>query len=279
MMNPSNNKTAKTQTAGTQKQPQQKTQPKPQAQPKQQPQQVQQLPLFYKRVVPLNRERHGDLYIETVDGYAFAAQTNSIFISAVEFPMVIAEYPIVFATNNQGGIYPVVLLGLKNSQNLFVNEQGKWDAGYIPAYARRYPFILAAPEPASDKFTVCIDEAYPGFNTAKEGQPLFDGKGEHTPMLTQAVNFLKDYQEHVQLTTDFCRNLVELQVLEPMQANVKLQSGEDLSIGGFQCVKREKLQQLSPGKLADLVKTGQMELIYAHLLSLNNVSKLINRLR
>jgi len=271
-MSPSKDKTvAEKKPAGTQ---QTRSQPQVQTQTEAN---VQAQPLFYKRVVPLNRERHGDLYIETVEGYTFAAETNSIFISAVEFPLAMTEYPIVFA-HSQSGIYPVVLLGLKNNQNLFVSDQGKWNADYIPAYARRYPFILATAEPKSDKFTVCIDEAYPGFNTAKEGQPLFDDKGEHTAMLTQAVNFLKDYQGHVQLTNDFCKNLVELQILEPMQANVKLQSGQDISIGGFQCVKREKLQQVNPGKLADLVKTGQMELIYSHLLSLNNVAKLINRM-
>ena len=84
----------------------QQAKPQPQAQP--------QLPLFYKRVVPLNRERHGELYIETVNGYAFAAETNSIFISAVEFPLAMVEYPIVFATSGDGGVYPVALLGLKN---------------------------------------------------------------------------------------------------------------------------------------------------------------------
>ena len=272
MSSPKDKSATETKTAGAQKPAQQKSQSKPQTQTPAQP-----MPLFYKRVVPLNRERHGELYIETVNGYAFAAGTNSIFIAAVEFPLAIGEYPIVFAPFGNS-IFPVVLLGLKNNQNLFVNDKGDWSAGYIPAYARRYPFILATPDDGSDKFAVCIDEAYPGFNTAKEGQPLFDAKGEHTPMLTQAVNFLKDYQTQVQLTTEFCKSLMELQVLDPMQANVKLQSGEEISIGGFQCIKREKLQQLSPGKLADLVKTGQMELIYAHLLSLNNVNKLINKL-
>ena len=288
-MSQSKDKAGETKVSGAQRQQQQK--PKPQSQPQQksqsQPQtqarsqlqlKPQPLPLFYKRVVPLSREQNGELYIETVAGYAFAAGTNSIYVSAVEFPMAIGDYPIVF-TPYGDGIFPVLLLGLKNNQNLFVNDKGEWDAGYIPAYARRYPFILATPQPGSDRFTVCIDEAYPGFNTAKEGQPLFDEKGEHTPMLTQAVNFLKEYQGHVQMTMEFCKTLVDLQLLEPMQANVKLLTGEDLSIGGFQCIKREKLQQLSPGKIADLVKTGQMELIYAHLLSLNNITKLINKLK
>lgn len=273
-MSPSKDKTVtEKSTVGTQK-----PRPKQQVQT-QQKAQMQPQPLFYRRVVPLNREKHGELYIETVEGYSFAGETNSIYISAVEFSPALIEYPIVFANNGQNGVFPVALLGLKSSQNLFVNDQGKWEADYIPAYARRYPFILATPDAATDQFTVCIDEAYPGFNTAKEGQPLFNEKGEHTAMLTQAVNFLKDYQEHVHLTDQFCKSLVEVEILEPMQANIKLQNGEDLSIGGFQCVKREKLQQLNPGKLADLVKTGQMELIYAHLLSLNNVAKLISRIK
>ena len=268
-MSPSKTKpAAENKTSGTRTQPQAK--PQQQAQPQ---------PLFYKRVVPLNRQQHGELYIETVEGYGFAAETNCVFIAAVEFPLAIIEYPIVFASLGEKSVFPVVLLGLKNNQNLFVDNKGAWNAGYIPAYARRYPFILATPDPASEQFTVCIDEAYPGFNTAKEGNPLFDSKGEHTEMLNQAVNFLKDYQGHVRLTSEFCNNLAELQVLEPMQANIKLPDGEDLSIGGFQCIKREKLQQLSPGKLADLVKSGQMELVYAHLLSLNNVSKLISKLK
>lgn len=234
------------------------------------------LPIFYKRVVPINKEVHGDLYMEPADGFAFARDTNSIYIAAIEFANTAAEYPIVFA---MGEIpFPVVLLGLKKNQNLYVNKKGVWDAKYIPAYARRYPFILATPDEKAEQFTVCIDEGYPGFNTAKEGEPLFTEKGEQTGVLEQAVNFLKDYQAHVGLTTEFCKNLASLNLLEPMQANVKLASGEDLALGGFQCVNREKLSQVSPGKLADLVKTGQMELIYNHLFSLNNVSTLVNKL-
>lgn len=238
-------------------------------------------PLFYKKVVPLNKEQHEKLFIEPIEGYGFAKETNSLYIAAVEFGKVCREYPIVFGTDAQDAIYPVILLGLKNNQNLFVDDKGKWDADYIPAYARRYPFILASQtndNGEEQKFAVCIDEAYPGFNTADEGQALFDDKGEQTTILNQAVDFLKDYQNHVQITTELCKKINELGILEPMQANIEMKSGEKLSVGGFQCVNREKLNTLKPGKLADLVKTGQMELIYAHLLSLNNVATLLNKL-
>ena len=235
-------------------------------------------PIFYKRVVPLSKEQHGQLYLEPVEGFAFARETNSLFITAVEFPRAAKEYPIVFGSDNSGNVFPVVLLGLKKNQNLYVDKEGQWRAEYIPAYVRRYPFILAQPDSGQDKFAVCIDESYSGFNIAKEGQPVFNAKGAQSPILKQAVEFLKDYQNHVQLTTQFCKTITGLDLLEPMQANVEMKGGSKFALGGFQCVKREKLGMVKPGKLADLVKSGHMELIYAHLFSLNNVSTLLNRL-
>jgi SapC len=236
-------------------------------------------PVFYKNVVPLSKEQHLELFLEPLAGFDFANKTNSLYIAAVEFPQAAREYPIVFGKDPNDIVFPVALLGLKANQNLYVDEKGEWNASYIPAYARRYPFILARGNTAEQQqFTVCIDEGYSGFNTAKEGQPLFDSEGEQTELLTKAVDFLKDYQNHVELTTLFCNNLVELDLLEPMQANIEMRSGEKLSIGGFQSISREKLKAVEPGKLADLVKTDQMELIYAQLYSLRNVNTLMEKL-
>ena len=235
------------------------------------------LPQFYKNVVPLNKDVHSELYIESIDGYQHTKETNSIYIAAIEFIKSAFEYPIVFTQSDDKKVFPVVLLGLEKNQNLFVDNNGKWLADYIPAYVRRYPFILATNDDASN-FTVCIDESYPGFNTAKEGQPLFNDKGEQLDLLTQAIDFLKDYQNHVQLTTLFCENLSKLDILEPMQANIEKSSGQKFSVGGFMVVNREKLKALKPAQLAELVKTDQMELIYAHLASLNNLNGLMKRL-
>lgn len=234
-------------------------------------------PVFYKNVVPLNKEQHKELFLEPQDGFEFAGQANSLYVAAVEFPQASMEYPIVFARDNDEQLFPVALLGLKQGQNLYIDKSGKWDASYIPAYARRYPFILARGNAEDAQYAVCIDEGYTGFNTAKEGQPLFDKEGKETELLSQAVNFLQDYQKHVELTTQFCGSLSDLDLLEPMTANIQMKSGEKMSIGGFFCVSREKLKALKPGKMADLVKTDQMELIYLHLQSLRNVNSLLSK--
>ena len=236
------------------------------------------LPLFYKKIVPLSKEQHKKLYLEPVEGFGFAAGTNSLYIAAAEFPRASREYPVVFAQDPQGNMFPLVLLGLKKNENLFVDKSGKWNADYVPAYVRRYPFILATPDLKTNQFTVCVDESYAGFNTAKEGQPLFNAKGEDGPVLKQAVDFLKEYQTHVRLTEAFCKNLKELDILEPMQANVSLKSGQKISVAGFQCVSRAKLKELAPKKLVELAKSDQLELIYCHLQSLSNVANLTRKL-
>ena len=236
------------------------------------------LPLFYKKVVPLNKEVHGELYIEPIEGYQHTKDTNSIYIAAVEFLQNAKEYPIVFTKGSDEKLFPVALLGLQQDQNLFVDKKGQWVADYIPAYVRRYPFILATPDANNKNFTVCIDESFPGFNTAKEGKPLFNEKGEQLDLLKQAIDFLQDYQNHVQLTTLFCENLSKLDILEPMQANIERVSGDKLSLGGFMGINREKLKALKPTQLTELVKTDQMELIFAHLASLSNLNSLMQRL-
>jgi hypothetical protein len=235
-------------------------------------------PIFYKNVVPINKEHHGELFIEAVDGFGFANSSSSLYIAAVEFPQASQEYPIVFGKDASDVVFPVALLGLQPNQNLYIDDNNKWNATYIPAYARRYPFILAKASGATDdQFTVCIDEGYTGFNTAKEGKPLFDQQGEQTEILTQAVDFLKDYQNHVALTTVFCENLVKLDLLESMTANIETKSGEKMSIGGFFAISRDKLKMSKPENLSDLAKTDQLELIYSHLNSLRNVKTLLDK--
>ena len=231
-------------------------------------------PLFYKKVVPLNKALHGDLYVEPVTSYKHASGINSVYIAAIEFLKASKEYPIVFGNSSDGSIFPVVLLGLKNNQNLYLGKKGDWLGDYIPAYVRRYPFILATDAGNGNTFAVCIDESYPGFNKDKKGQRLFDDKNEETKLLKQSVEFLKDYQNHIQLTALFCNNIKELGLIEPMQANIE-KSGKKQVLGGFMCVNRSRLQALAPDKLSELMKSDQLELIFAHLNSLTNLEKLI----
>jgi hypothetical protein len=67
--------------------------------------------------------------------------------------------------------------------NSFVGDSGQWRSNtYVPAFIRRYPFVLAQSD--NDEFKVCFDEAYAGWNE-EEGRELFAESGENSPYLTR----------------------------------------------------------------------------------------------
>jgi hypothetical protein len=228
---------------------------------------------LYKNIVPLNEKRHADLSVEMADDYSYFSATNATYLSLVEFAKASREYPIVFAGVDDK-IFPMAILGLESNQNLYLNKRARWVAEYIPAYVRRYPFILAEDKGA---LTVCIDESFKGFNTDSKGKRLFDGDGRQSKYLKQMMGFLKQFQEEYQRTITFVKRLSEFDLLEPMHANVELNSGVKLSLTGFFVVSRQKLKSLDADKIEILIKTDEMEMIYTHLISLGVFDRLMEK--
>jgi len=232
--------------------------------------------LFYGNPVPLNSTRHRDLKIAPAkDGYSFATKTNSIPLMGVEFMEAAKEYPVVFAKAGEAFV-PVALVGLRNEENLFVDAEGKWDARYVPAFARRYPFVLAQGGP-EDKLTVCIDESFSGFN-AEEGQPLFDESGEQSPRLKEIVAFLNDFHGQALRTERFVKRLQEQDLLVELTANVRMADGQNLTLAGLYAIDEAKLLKLDDAVALDMFRVGEMALAYSHLVSLSNVQRLVERL-
>jgi hypothetical protein len=92
------------------------------------------------------------------------------------------------------------------------------------------------------------------------------------------LKFLQDYQTQYHRTQVFCAKVRALELLEPMQADVQMRSGERLSLRGFMAVNRTKLKALQGDKLAELAKTDELELLYLHLQSMRNFTSLPERI-
>jgi hypothetical protein len=230
-------------------------------------------PIFYQSVKPVSEQRHAGFFVEQSSDYSFARSTNAVFLSVVEFAKASHHYPIVFAGNNDS-FSPVALLGFEKEQNLFMKGRTIWDADYLPAYVRRYPFILAS---SGSEFTVCIDEAYSGLNQEERGERLFEKDGSQSTYLQRMVGFLQQYQANFQRSQVFSLHLKELGLLEPMHANVELNSGAKLSLTGFYTVNRDRLKKLDAGVIGKLAKSEELEWVYIHLASLDNFNRLMER--
>jgi hypothetical protein len=232
--------------------------------------------LIYETAVPVSKARHQDLSVQVGDDYSFSRNVNSVPLTAIEFPHACGEYAIVFA-GNETTVMPAVILGLRNDENLYLSDKGAWQAKYLPAFVRRYPFVFSSSDEGKN-FTLCIDERFAGCNREGRGQALFASDGKPSAYTENVLKFLQEYQAQFQRTQVFCRKLSEHDLLEPMQAQVTTQKGDKLSLSGFKAISRERLKKLAPDALAQLAATDELELIYLHLQSMRNFNLMRERL-
>lgn len=231
--------------------------------------------MFYQQPVLLNRDLHRSKKVAPAQSMAFTKNANAVHLVGAEFGDASKEYAVVFATQPDGQVSPVAVLGFRNNENLMLGDDGKWLGKYMPAFIRRYPFVLA--DMGSDQKSVCIDAAYDGFNDAV-GEPLFDADGGNTPFFQNALDFLEQYQKEHLRTSQFCKRLQDSGVLTPMHAKVDLYDGGSFSLDGFLTVDEQKLLALGDSEALELFRAGELSWIYAHLMSLANLSGLVDRL-
>lgn len=232
--------------------------------------------LLYKNLMPVNKERHGDWSVEANEKYDFAQGINSVPLTAVEFPAASDEYPIVFTKSNDG-VMPIVVVGVRPKENVFINAEGYWEGKYIPAFIRRYPFVFSTGDEGKT-LTLCLDEGYEKLNQEGKGERLFNEQGEKSEYTQKVLDFLQEFQGHFQRTQIFGKKLDELGLLEPMGAKFKTPEGEERTLNGFFAVNRDKLKEVPAEKLQELVKTDEMELVYLHLASMKNLNEVIRRM-
>jgi hypothetical protein len=233
--------------------------------------------MIYDNIQPLS-EKHAKWSVG-VDNHEFISHLNSAPLLATEIAFAAAEFPIIFsATATEGEYIPLAVMGLKDGQNLLLNEKNVLTTRYVPAFVRRYPFVLGTSKD-SDMMALCIDESSKCFShDGSKGSRLFLDDASHSDFLKDVVEFLKDYQFRAEMTRTFTKKLHELDLLEPMSASISFKDKENdsLNLGGFFVVKREKLKAISDEEALDLFKKDGLELIYAHIQSLSNFNRLID---
>ncbi len=251
--------------------------------------------LFYQKPVLLDRVAHRQARVNMRNAnFGFSKSTNSVPITALEFGRLATEYPIVFAGPSPERMMPVVVLGLRNAENLFVDADGKWTGVYIPAFIRRYPFVLAERNNGKE-LGVCVDTAFGGWTDpgaagaatngspvsegTESGEALFDAQGVETPFLKNVLDFLGQYQANIQQTQAFVKKLHDLNLLVGREIHARDTAKQPLALRGFSAVDEAKLNALNDTQITELYRQGFLGLIHAHLISLGNIARLELRLR
>ena len=222
------------------------------------------LPLFYKNPMPLDRQKHAKLSLKRNFGLDFTRGINAVPINAVEMAQICMFYPIAFSPD--ASATPVAVLGMRDSENLFINADGQWypDA-YIPAYIRRYPFIFSE-VPGGDQLSLCIDMV-PEIVRDGGDQPFFDDKGEPTTLAKSALEFCKSYHAAARHTLEFSKALAEADILVQREARINVNEKTRISFSGFRIIDEKKFAELPDATILEWRKKGWLPYIYAHLFS------------
>ena len=232
---------------------------------------TQSLPLFYNELHALNLGQHKDFKIRTMEKAPHMAKTHAIPATVDEFSLLQRYYPIVFSIGDNP--IPLVLMGLSEGSNVFLNEEGRLNDPkvYLPAYMRRYPFMLARLRPDADELSLCFDPTSGAVGEFEEGEPLFDGD-QPSQATKNILGFCEQFETAGQRTSAFMEELKKSGLL--MDGEVSIQpdgAPQPFVYRGFQMVDEEKLRDLRGDELRRMNQNGMLSLIYAHLFSLAQI--------
>ena len=234
------------------------------------------LPLFYNNLQPLSSNLHSKYHARTSDKAPYFANTHAIPLTIDEFVHAQRSLPIVFSTGENS--VPLALTGLNEGVNVFVDDEGKpYSPFYVPAYVRRYPFVLARLQPDAQELSLCFDPESGQVGEFEDGTPLFEDE-KPSENLTAILKFCEDFEIAGQRTSAFIKELQDLDLLIDGEVSIQPQdSAQPFIYRGFRMVDEAKFRDLHGDQLRKINQNGILPLVVAHLFSLSLMRDIFGR--
>jgi hypothetical protein len=235
--------------------------------------------LFYSNPQPLSSEKHGGLGIKQVEKpFAFLGKAHAVPLTVNEFGLAATSYPILFVGEDRT---PIGAMGIRQNENLFVSKDGTVDPDfYVPAFARRYPFVFANDQ-QGQRLLLCVDRDAPMVTNQPE-VPFFEN-GQPSQFTNNAMEFCQEFERQRQNTEAFVRTLRDLDLFtkktaafQPRDAQGN-ESGPQQTLAEYWAIDDAKLQALPADKVEELNRNGIIAACAACSISLLNWSRVINR--
>ncbi|OJW56265.1 MAG: multidrug transporter [Sphingomonadales bacterium 63-6] len=226
------------------------------------------LPLFYQDLMPLNRRDHEKWRSHRSETADWLIGQHAVPLTAEEFSLAQRFFPIVFSAGERP--VPLALFGLNEGVNVYVDGEGVLTTDiYMPAYVRRYPFLLAKLDPNTDVMSLCFDPSSKLLGDFEEGDVLFDGE-EPAEFTKGVMQFCERFEEAGMRTQGFVDELLKHDLLMDGEVAITREGSDQPFIyRGFKMINQEKLRELRGDQLRTWNQNGILSLIYAHIMSLD----------
>ena len=229
--------------------------------------QAPQLPLLYSQLEPLSTQAHANYKARGTDAAPKLANVHAVPILIDEFVSAQRFFPIVFSLGDNP--VPLVLMGLNEGVNTYFDADGKLiNPTYVPAYVRRYPFMLARVTSDADSLSLCFDPSSGLVGDFEDGNALFEN-GEPSEATKAIMKFCEEFEVSAQRTNSFVDELKKADLL--MDGELSIQVNDDTQpfiYRGFKMVDEAKLRDLRGDELRRMNQNGMLPLLMAHLFSL-----------
>ncbi|MBA3676443.1 MAG: SapC family protein [Sphingosinicella sp.] len=226
-----------------------------------------QLPILYNDLQPLSSQTHATWKTRTTSEAPFLSTVHAVPILVDEFVSAQRFFPIVFSLGDNP--VPLALMGLNEGVNVFVDDKGVLlNPTYVPAYLRRYPYMLARLDQGADSLSLCFDPTTDMLGDFEEGNPLFDG--DKPSQTTEAImKFCEEFEMGAQRTAAFMEELNKTDLLIDGEVSIQLNDQTQPSIyRGFKMVDETKFREMRGDDLRKFNQNGILQLVMAHLFSL-----------
>lgn len=236
------------------------------------------LPMFYNDLMPLNTRDHAKWRARAIESVDFLKDVHAVPLTVDEFVEAQRELPIIFSAGDEP--LPLALMGLNEGVNTYVNDQGKIDDPvYIPAYIRRYPFMLARLTPEADELSLCFDPGSGVVGDFTDGEELFDADGQASAATKRILEFCESFEQAGQRTKAFIDELKKHDLLMEGEIAIALNENPDQPFvyRGFQMINADKLREIDAAQADAWNKNGFLMIAYAHLFSLDQMRKVFGR--
>jgi hypothetical protein len=218
--------------------------------------------------IVLKAADHADYTVSETTDWRFAQKEMTFPLEAAETPQASREYALFFR-QGKPGIH--ALVGIEPGVNVYVGANGSWQADYIPARLRAHPFLLASAPASSKDFFLALKNEAPEVNNGAGHRVFINGVLSDFSRSRAAL--LSRIQRGSVLTQKIVAAIRSCGLLEDVRLNINFSGGERRWLSGLQKVSEEKLNALPEESFLSLRNIGALKVIYAHLMSLNNLQR------
>lgn len=216
-------------------------------------------------LIPISYKNHATKRWITPNSFEFVREKNLLPVVIDELNQVILEMPIVFVEHNDKFIL-CALLGYHPNINLFVAENGKWKADYVPQILKKWPFYSFSNK--NNELVLCVDENSDQISEF-EGQPFFDNKGNPSSQIKKMITFIQHYEYNNIMTENACSILNKYNLIKPWPAVV-----DKRKLNNIYKIDEKSLNNLSDEDYLALRKHGAIYIAHCQLISQHQLKAL-----